>query len=373
MGAGEKQYGVGLRYGQAVCNPFDCSAGECRVPDMCSYPTMTYTTKDTFSVTLPGGSHGSGSLLFTAAPQLAVVNMDPFDSAIINSASMYHYGGGLFQPFHAAATWDQLTAKFAQFRVTAVGLRIKSLIPALSDTGKFIFAKVPSVGQIPPVETLDSILPTFGANISTTGVLANITGLNTGSVYTANHNISSSIVGLPKSLVVTTRELGGHGIEFSLLPVTPAAYDFVNTTITPFGYTAAAGDILAINGNLQNGTYDTTRTAASSSSLHVGFENLLFYWEGVPHTNPDPVFEIEYIYHYEGVPAVSPANNLVPGSAIKSVVAPNELHKAHNLFSDLPVGKIVKTIGGYGQAAMAGYAAGNIPGALGSLFAQMVL
>jgi len=363
----------GCRYGQAVLSPFECSASDCRVPDMCSFPTITFTTKGQYSVKLPGGSTGTGSLVFTAAPHLSLINMEPFDSAQIISNTMTHYGSGINAPFWAVANWAEIQSRFAQFRVTAVGYRIRSLIPALSDTGTFIFAKVPSVGQLPGNQTLDqSGSTTFGGALSTTGVLANLTGIGTGASSAFNANLSSAIKQLDRTTLVTTRGLTGQAIEFTLLPVTPQAYDFVNTSTSPFGQ-SVNGNMIQLNGAIHSTDGTVSIEYASSSTVHLGFENLLFYWEGIPTNIENPIFEIEYVYHYEGIANVSPEHTLVSSGQSKTVINPDALVKAHRSFADAPVAKIARTVGGYGLAAIGGYSGGGALGAITSLLAKASL
>jgi hypothetical protein len=231
-----------------------------------------------------------GGLFLSPHPLLGMIDLGHWDSGAIavNNTSMTPYGANAM--FYAPTTANGLVQHHSMYRVVAVGFRIRNLQPMLTCTGKFFIAPVPIT------RTWNSVQATSNVAMATSQSV-NYFGCGIAASY------SGSILGLPGAQEFSCNDLAVCEISISHRPSGPSAFNFHNSLPnTTYNGTNVSGDdsltVLAtgaINGSSQ-GWEDQI-----DASGHVGY---LIGWLGVPVT-ATPVFDIEYVYHLEGMPPIS--------------------------------------------------------------------
>jgi len=111
------------RWSLALRNPFDPKAQGVKIPDPYQYPTSSFKTEGT--ITLTSNSSGVCSVLLLPHPFLSMVNMT--DGVITTSMSRYTPTFGP-RPNYAAVPRTVLEDKLSNFRVVSVGYEIRNLI-----------------------------------------------------------------------------------------------------------------------------------------------------------------------------------------------------------------------------------------------------
>lgn len=144
-------------YVSTVLAPFSKEAEGGQVPDMYSFPTQTSVLRTQFTLsTMPNSS----DLDFVLQPNIYACLAVSFPSASVVTATAPVSGGNQwFQsvPVTAAgvngfveygvATPNQMAAQYARYRVVGYGVRIKSILPPLTQQGSIVATQIPSVKE----------------------------------------------------------------------------------------------------------------------------------------------------------------------------------------------------------------------------------
>jgi hypothetical protein len=304
-------------YANALYAPFSGAAIGARVPDQWAYPTSTYKSQGL--MTLKSDASGNCSFYLTFNPFATLI-----DAAATTATTVSVVPGGAggmkraigltsSQAFYAASNYTTLAQAFSSYRVVGGGFQLRSVIPPLNASGKVIMAAVPATGFFPGPKYLDNLSAVDQA-AQPHAVMAIVTGLSSNAP--GNH-IPSSILGLPTATFATTAELETGVISFTARPITPLAYRFKSTD--------TAQNTFAFGGNdAPDGVAEYASTAGvftmrerepyGSTDIH-GFEAFLITCEGLPVSAN--VFDLEYIFHYEGTPNLSFSTGTVTSDSIQ--------------------------------------------------------
>lgn len=288
----------------ALTNPFQESAYGCRIPDPYSLPTAVYNLHGTSTVST-SSSINYGSLLLLPHPLVSFVDLngtiDATTSAIIGS-NMVLYSAN--QSWRGACGQGSLASITPTYRVVSCGWKVRCVTAPLARTGKVIFAPIPIHGNLPSIGLLNSYP---------------ITATQAYSDYFGCSNVqlaSSSILSLPGAFEMSLEDFAVEDVLLRDKPISPDYFTFhtaanssyVNNSLGVQESTGVVGIGTATVGYLE----DTT-----ASGGHLGW---VVYYSGCPFSAP--VFEIEHIYHLEGLPAIATTGYATP--------TPSGLSSAHS-------------------------------------------
>lgn len=148
------QRGDPRAYVVALSHPFQPEAQGAQIPDLFSFPTQTNVTRQVFTVS----TDGSGNCDFVIQPNIlsTIAAKNILTNGTTGTVTSQISGGNAwFQSevqngFSEFGLVDpaQLAQIYARYRLVAMGVRIKSLIPPLNQQGRIICAKVPSLSHM---------------------------------------------------------------------------------------------------------------------------------------------------------------------------------------------------------------------------------
>jgi len=297
----------------ALTNPFDPRALGCRVPDQWAFPTATFHTQGTITVT----SNGSGvaSVLMTPYPFYSLVDCTQ-TSVTAGNTTMAAYAST--NTVYAATTVANMGAVLSEYRVVAAGIKIRNLMPPTTATGRLLNAHTPCAGPVPGPTKLANI------GISNSQMSLLMSGTSFGA---ATSGLPSSILQLPDSHEFTAQDIIASEYSFNYKPITPNAFRFRDCDQTVLTGGIAFGDV-AVSTSAPYGNLSTALTVDNIETEDVdGWDNYQLRFEGGPASAN--VFEIEYIFHYEGSPLINTtAGNLFPTSRPVTHVDLPKFHSA---------------------------------------------
>jgi len=326
-------------YANALMMPFSRLAIGARVPDQWAYPTVTYKSQGL--VTIKSDAFGVASFYATYNPFCTIIDAAA-NSAGVTSVSIVPGATNSMRratssnTCYAAADWSTIEKTFSSFRVVGGGFNLRSVLPALTTSGKVVVAAVPGVGYYAGPKYLDNNSSVDGP-IQPHQMMSFVTGLAPQALAT---HIPTSILALPTATYATTAELEVSVLSFTARPVTPQAYaykatDFSQVVGQLFSLTTNDAPITVGEVGFSAGNVSYREREPSGTTDTFGFEVFLVSMEGLPPgTN---CFDLEYILHYEGMPpASSSSGSLVADGSNKSHVDINALHTITNATNNKP-------------------------------------
>jgi len=327
VGSAKLKFSGGLgNYAAALQNPFVDAACGARVPDMNSAPTVTYHSKGT--VTLQSNANGVLSLVLTANPLLSMIDMT---LTSVGNTGMSQY----FTTTAAYAVTSLVNAQtaFQSMRVVGAGFRIRNLIPPTTATGKVIVAPFCMSSSQPGPATLSNVL-------IDNYQLANYVAAP-GAQSNAVLGLQSNIIELPGSEEYTVQELITNAVHCWLKPIAPTAFNFHNLydatqIIGSFNYLAGSAEFTS------GAVFNASNSDVADVCNWAGFEGIVIRGEGLP---PGvSCLEVEYIYHFEGTPFLSPTSGgqLIPTAAPSSFVDINGFNSVLSNALNHPVVSLVE-------------------------------
>lgn len=280
-----------MDWAAGIVDPF--SAQDIKVPDMFSYPTITASSKGIHVVA--ADLNGNIQLVVAPYPTLSIIAV----AGAMTTTGMYQYPS---KPVFAATSTENLNALFANYRVVSVGIRVKNLIAPLSATGRVIIAPYISAGAIPGHNFIKN-------NVIDGGYLAQ--------AVTANASNNMNLLSLPFAKEYSIQELISGTAHWSTRPTTTECYNLHS----PAGQNASA---TTFYGHSVGGVYNSSvgpvgATDTIDSNLPNNYTGCIVYATGLPPSQA--ALQFEYIYHYEGTPAMSTmAGTITPAAAENSPV-----------------------------------------------------
>jgi hypothetical protein len=276
----------------ATMKPFADSSEGVRLGAYCTQKTVTYKTHGTISLTAPAGFTNC-SVYITADPCVVSV-VDLTQLATGSTCLATPVNGNAYTANPAIRNLIAIsTLPLSSFRVTCVGLLVRNTQPALTNTGRIIFAPIPIVNL--------SVGPNILQNATLSTTQSSVQSLLGGyTVLTAN---SSAILTLPGAFEVSTQNLVDNEVQLLFKPNSASSFTFHSGTqgTNYASSTQVGGEVLIIPGNLAS-TSDTD----DSSTIGMGWNGWIIRGEGLP-AAASPIIDIEYIYHLEGMPYIPTA------------------------------------------------------------------
>jgi len=144
----DKQFALAMR------SPFAPGAMGVRVPDPYSFPTAPYHLNQETVIT--ADASGNAAVVFYPNPLVSMTDAQRAagGTACITSSGMTQFAAnpGVYRLTDATS----LTAAFDSYRTVHHGLKLSSLMPQLSATGRIIVAFLPCTGEMPGVNALSA-------------------------------------------------------------------------------------------------------------------------------------------------------------------------------------------------------------------------
>lgn len=303
---GEQRAEAKESFRHALNDPFSADSRGARVPDLYSFPTLTYRLQT--SVLLGTGSTAFGAV-FTPNPFVAMWDTNVLTGVGLASISA---SGGM-RPFtsspgvYACCTPGQLGALATEFRVVGGGIKIRNLIPELTATGRIYVAVVPvASGGVPNYNALDS----YAANAGVYSKIFNRMGLPSPAGCS-----SASLQMLPVSKDFTVGEIvGANELEVNFSIYSPEFFKFKTVTFSA-QYDAALvsefDDVLVSAA----GAVNMTSSGNKENTQIDGGSALVLWCEGFP-GGASPQIEVDYVLHLEGIPLITTAGTTTNSGVI---------------------------------------------------------
>lgn len=312
-----------LGWSKGLVDPFTAIGP--KVPDMFCYPTITAQSKGVQVIS----SDSNGTILGAIAPYptLSYVAV----SGGVTTSSMYQYSG---KPLYAATTFTNLSNLFSNYRVVSVGVRVRNLLAPLTATGRIIIAPYISSAPIP------------GPNFCNNGT---VDGGFIFSSITQTATSGSNLLELPYAKEYSIQELIAGTVTWCSRPVSTESYHFHGTNNS-----AAASNVYYAQSEVQaNGSLVSQYSDGVDQFSPNNYTGLIIFAQGLP-ININAL-ELEYVYHYEGTPAMGlTAGSVMPETSTPS---PVDMYGMSNILRKLaasdPVNLLAETaLGTAGKMAM---------------------
>lgn len=292
---GEKRAEAVESFQHALIDPFSAESRGARVPDLYSFPTLTYRLQT--SVLMGTGSTSFGAV-FTPNPFVSMWDTNVATGVGLPSISAT---GGM-RPFtsapaaHAFCTPGALGGLATEFRVVGGGIKIRNLIPELTATGRIYVAVVPvAAGGVPNYNALDS----YVANAGVYSRIFSRMGIPSPAACS-----TASLQLLPVSKDFTVGEIvGANELEVNFSVYSPDFFKF-KTVIFSAQYDAALtsefDDMLVSAAGVVN----MTASGNKENTQIDGGSAIILWCEGFP-GGAAPQIEVDVVLHLEGTPIIS--------------------------------------------------------------------
>lgn len=329
-----------MRYAAALTHPFSKEAEGVRVPE--PYAVSTIVRKIHVPIVLT--SSAGGGLDFTVQPHIC--------NSFVNTLGTMSGGSTLTltgQPaglnVRSAVGFTALRAAYQTYRIVAIGVRLKTNVDFTRSGGRVYGAILPASQELPIA---------FNTGVTLPDALGCYEIPNDGT------NVTTSIIGLPRSFQFSTSELMSEGgVEIHFPICSGRALDFLDAQAQE----AEQGLVVLTSGLFSKVTGLGVMSAAGHSQFVLRAEGL---------QASSDVFTAEVIYHIEGIPLVGTASLVEAMPHTPAPASPNEIHLAHRIAAVMPVVSYVseklKTAGGgrfSGLASKAGKFANSAEKVLG--------
>jgi len=313
-----------MDWAKGLVDPFSVSGP--KVPDLFCYPTITAQSKGVQVI----NSDSNGVVLGAIVPYPTISYVAV--QGATSSSAMYQYPS---KPVFAATTLTNLTALFSNYRVVSIGVRVRNLLAPLTATGRVILAPYIAANSVP------------GPNFI---VSANIDG---GALYQAVTGVAASgsnLMELPYSKEYSIQDLIDGTVIWSTRPVSSESYHFHSPVNLQSGSAQYYGQSVgAIAGSVGGVGF----VESIDSYLPNNYTGLIVYAVGLPASTVS--LELEYVFHYEGTPAMGiSAGAVMPEQSKASPVDMNGMSSMlRQVVNSDPINLIAETaLGSFGKLAM---------------------
>lgn len=292
---------ISSMYRNALLNPFDPYVAGVKIPEPFPCFTTTYKLQGSIAVTSPNGTE-SGGFLLRPSPCAAFVDTGavaslPATSRFTVTTSLPAYGSN---PGVYGVPGSALNQTFTTFRVVTAGFKISVTQPIGTTggrTGWLYAAPIPTQLDFPG----DVILAQIPVSAPYASRLLDRMAVSTVS--------GASILELPGAIKINLGEVGSQTI---LLSDRPTSFNYANFYATDesaqlTSTVEEASDVAIVN---STGAVSTTVSVQGLTGM-PGHTTYVVWFEGLPGVG-QPLVEVEYIMHLEGVPSPGAALSVVP-------------------------------------------------------------
>jgi len=286
---------------KALTDPFNPESLGCQVPDPFPFPTETFHVHQT-SVLGTVGTATTAAVLILPNPLTSLVDITHINNLLVpgvqcvSSTSMTPYGTTFAAPssaIYGAISQSNLNLNMSTYRVVSWGVKISSLQPQLSATGRYFVSYLPCGDTMPTGQDI--------ALATNPGIVSPMVSMNSASLN------SSIILECPTAFEFTAADLMRGDIQLAGM--------YTNSNYWTFKSTIGAG---ASGANFMGDDVSVTVANLVTSSYKdayrcVGGCGIALFAEGLPAGAANQI-QIETIYHLEGTP------NFTGGSSNSTLV-----------------------------------------------------
>ncbi len=260
-----------------------------RVPD--SYQVATVTHHNRGSITVTSTVGGEVSMLLLPSPCLTMHTNAagvPGLTAFTQNTSTYY-----------SNTPAQIAAVLTEYRVVACGFRLISKDTATNTKGKVYVARVPTTSNAPSWNTLNTV----------TAASPDVIAVYLAGVTTTTPSL---VMNMPGVRVFNMQDLLRGEVILSAVPTHESFYRFKGTfDRSVVGWNV--GQVLADEGVFNSTTGLVNATAGGRKDVAAIDGGCAFWIWGTGLPGTSNAFDIEYVYHLEGVPNAA-GTNLIPSA-----------------------------------------------------------
>jgi len=289
-------------YMRLLANPFDRRFFGSKVGDPFSAYTDTYQLHTDITVFVENGQ-AYGGFVVKCNPFFTAIDTYKFAGATTNTII-----GGL-QPiannvtyFYSMTNPTVMGGIMTNYRIVAHGLRLRLNMPQAYAAGRLIVARAPRTG--PDVSYQALSFTTFAyLQCGNSPLLSTIPPSET---------TSTSLINVPGAFEVNFTDLLTKDIILVNKISSFSAFDFATTSTGA----AVNTSYVFVDSGLAGTTSGTDGVASAMprQDSTAGWDDFYFYYDGVPTITASVanIFSVETIFHLEGCPLETIANNITP-------------------------------------------------------------
>jgi len=329
---GRNATGSASKYLELLSSPFSTPAFGAKLPDPYSPYTDAYRLHGEFKVVAPSGTT-TAAYLIKPNPFCSIIDVQSWSGGVSTSSASGFTSMGSNAYMWGVTTPAALGSVMSNYRVVAMGIKIRLMIPQQRTTGRMIVARAPRSAPDPAWGALNSHVYSWANQTSAYSPISPVP---------PNPVLNSPfILELPESQEFSDIEMIGRNVTVVNSPNSYEAFKFNRLS-------GNATDPTIISGTSHEGediVVGTLLTYSYHPDNSAGWDDIYLYFDGLP-IDAAPVCNIEYVIHLEGVPAISSATTIVaipshpPANASGSVGMDSILRSTSRmrkiLFEDAP-------------------------------------
>ncbi len=290
------------RFEMAMMSPFNPNAIGCRVPDSFPMPTATYHVRASLSATT--AADGTFKAFILPSPALTYISR-PGAFGTLSGATGFSQNNTTSSTAAYLVTPTALSQVLTEYRTVAWGMRLIAKNTAFAAKGKLMIAAVPTTANAPSWNTLETVTATDSNVIAEYCCGVEFTASTWGSIF-----------GIPGVQVFSAQDLLRHEIQCLGLPSGNDFHQFKGTAdrSTIMWNT---NQVLADEGVFNNTTGLVNATAGGRKDVASLRGGTAFVIAGAGFNATTNEFDIELIYHLEGLPNVAASGSalLIPSAS----------------------------------------------------------
>lgn len=306
----------------AMTNPFSEGAMGARIPAPFSCKSTTLHSKG--RIVMKTDTNGNMDFVYMPGALVSFMsaNMGLLTGIPMTYSQNFNFVGGL-------VTRSFFSTAYASYRSTGGGVRMKNLLPMTSPFGRIIVAKIPVTKNFFGVNALANV------GMQYSNLLAKLTGA--ASLIDTTGYITPAILELPDSFEITNGDILTKAMELVSKVSSSAAMDLKGLQGPIGGNNLVDYEQVLVS---SSGAINTSASDNEDDTKTVaGWHAILIRVEGMPaNTN---VLDIEYITHFEAIPAVSSNQTLVPDDMIKPDNTPGLFDRVVSMAERVPWARVV--------------------------------
>jgi len=282
-------------YLKLLKNPFDNASFGAKVSDPYSSYTDSYKLHGEFKVYAPV-SISTAAYVFKPNPFLSVIDVQSWSGGTSTSSAAGWTQNPSNSSFWSSTTPAALDNVMSNYRVVAMGLRIRLEIPQQVCTGRMIVARAPRCRPDPPYAITSAHTLTYATQTSA------YTPITT---YPVNPLANSPfLLETPEAVEFSMIDLIGNDLTIINRPNSYEAFNFCDIPQLPI--VDASSDTIGNDIFITGAGVPLTSSRDDSGS---GWDDIYIYFDGLP-TTTVPVCNIEYILHLEGSPNITSSTSI---------------------------------------------------------------
>lgn len=282
----------------ALRDSFNPAGMGCRLPGDNRVITSTFKKMGTFTCSTTGGSQTVG-LSCSPNPFIAVIDNNEWLGRVgsVTNPAMVGYGANTYIS-ECCRNWS---AEVRNGRIVNACWKIRLLTPTNQVTGRLFIAPIPCLEFPFGYQSLEfrTINPTSEAARQVLGG------------YTPEACASSGILNTPGARELALADMVGKDLIIRACPISDEIFGFKSFRASQMTYNSTTNEAAgALFDPLTGLLYTNSADNPDAGRLGSGWNGFALWAEGLP--EDQPIFDIEWIYTFEGQPRISDPTEPVP-------------------------------------------------------------